>query len=54
MGTFNVFLVFSLVLIGIPAMYFTSSIFIANFYGNFVEQKHTLSFNTQSKDPVTV
>ena len=49
-----VFLVFSLVLIGISAMYFTSSIFIANFYGNFIEQKHTLSFNTQSKDPVTV
>lgn len=48
---FFVFLVLSLVLIGIPAMYFTGSIFIANFYGNFVEQKHTLPFNSQSKDP---
>ena len=50
---FFVFLVLFLVLVGIPAVYFTSSIFIANFYGNFVEQKHTLPFNTQSKDPST-
>lgn len=49
-----VFLCLSLVLIGIPAMYFTGSIFIANFYGHFVEQRHTLPFNTQSKDLSTV
>lgn len=51
---FFVFLVLSLVLIGIPAMYFTSSIFIANFYGHFVEQKYTLPLNTQSQDPITI
>lgn len=51
---FFVFLILYLVLIGIPAMYFTSSIFIANFYGHFVEQNHTIPFNTQSQDPTTV
>lgn len=51
---FFVFLVLSLALVGIPAMYFTGSIFISNFYGNFVEQKHTLPFDTRSKDSVTV
>ncbi len=49
-----VFLILSIVLIGIPAMYFTSSIFIANFYGNYIEQKHTHAIGAQSKNPSTV
>ncbi|MCQ1536344.1 DUF4013 domain-containing protein [Methanosarcina sp. KYL-1] len=34
-----VFIVLIIVLVGIPAMYFTSSIFLANFYGRFVERR---------------
>jgi len=49
-----VFLILSIVLIGIPALFFTNSILIANFYGNYIEQKHTLAFKTQSKDQLTV
>src|SRR5664280_183056 len=49
-----VFLILSIVLIGIPALLFTNSIFIANFYGRYIEQKHTLALKTQSKDPLTV
>ena len=49
-----VFLILSIVLIGIPALFFTNSILIANFYGNHIEQKHTLAFKTQSKDQLTV
>jgi len=49
-----VFLILSIILIGIPAMYFTNYIFIANLYGNFIEQKHTLVLKTQSTDPLTV
>ena len=48
------FLILSIVLIGIPALLFTNSIFIANFYGRYIEQKHTLALKTQSKDPLTV
>jgi len=49
-----VFLILSFVLIGIPALYFTNSVFIANFYGDFIEQKHTMAFKTSSKDPLAV
>jgi hypothetical protein len=49
-----VFLILSIILIGIPAMYFTNYIFIANLYGNFIEQKQTLPLKTQSTDPLTV
>ena len=34
-----VFLVLSIVLVGIPAMFFTNSIFVANMYGRLVEKK---------------
>ncbi|MGA9187411.1 MAG: DUF4013 domain-containing protein [Methanosarcina sp.] len=49
-----IFAILSIVLVGIPAMFFTNSIFIANFYGRLVEQKRTLALKTQSKDPLTV
>ena len=38
-----IFAILSIVLVGIPAMFFTNSIFIANFYGRLVEQKRTLA-----------
>jgi hypothetical protein len=53
-GLSIVFLILSIILIGIPALYFTSSIFAANFYGNFIEQKHTHAFEAQSHNPLTV
>ena len=37
------FLILSIVLIGIPALLFTSSIFFANFYGNLIERKTALT-----------
>jgi hypothetical protein len=49
-----IFLILSLVLIGIPALYFTNSIFVANFYGNYIEQKHVHAFGATSKNPSTV
>lgn len=49
-----IFAILSIIIIGIPAFYFTSSIFIANFYGKFIAQKHTLALKTQSNDPLTV
>jgi hypothetical protein len=49
-----IFMILSFVLIGIPALIFTNSIFIANFYGRYVEQKHTLALGAQSKSPLTV
>ncbi len=49
-----VFLILSIILVGIPAMLFTSSIFIANLYGRLVEQRHNLALKTRSDDPVTV
>ncbi len=49
-----VFLILSFILIGIPALYFTNSIFIADFYGNYIEQKHTHAFETRSEKPLTV
>jgi hypothetical protein len=48
------FAILSIILIGIPAMIFTSSIFIAGFYGNYIEQKNTLAFGTSSKSLSTV
>jgi hypothetical protein len=48
-----IFVILSIVLIGIPALYFTNSIFIANLYGNYIEQKHTQAFKAQSNDPLT-
>lgn len=38
-ATSIIFLVLSIVLIGIPALYVTSMIFAANFYGRFVEKQ---------------
>lgn len=49
-----VFLILSIILVGIPAMLFTNSIFVANLYGRLVEQRHNLALKTQSNDPVTV
>jgi len=49
-----IFAILSIVLIGIPAIFFTNSIFIANLYGRLVEQRHTLALKSQSNDPVTV
>lgn len=49
-----VFTILAFVLIGILALMFTNSIFIANFYGKYIEQKHTLALGTQSKSPTTV
>ena len=47
-----VFAVLSIVLIGIPVMIFTSSIFIANFYGRVVEQKkNSPAFIPQLNEP---
>lgn len=34
-----IFMVLSIVLVGIPAMFFTNSIFVANMYGRLVEKK---------------
>lgn len=34
-----IFLILSIVLVGIPAMFFTNSIFIANMYGRLVEKR---------------
>jgi len=48
------FAILSIILIGIPAMIFTNSILIANFYRNYIEQKHTLAFGTGSKNPFSV
>ena len=49
-----VFLILSIILIGIPGLCFTSSIFVANFYGNYIEQKHPHAFGAQSKNISTV
>ena len=49
-----VFAILSIILIGIPAMIFTNSIFIANFYGSYIEQKHALAFETRSKNPSSI
>lgn len=38
-ATYIIFIVLSIVLIGIPALYFTSLIFTANFYGRFIEEQ---------------
>jgi hypothetical protein len=49
-----VFAILSIILIGIPALCFTSSIFIANFYGRIVEQKNTPIFKPQFDEPSTI
>ncbi|MFZ2499417.1 MAG: DUF4013 domain-containing protein [Methanosarcina sp.] len=49
-----VFAILSIILIGIPALCFTSSIFIANFYGRIVEQKNTPIFKPQLDEPSTI
>jgi hypothetical protein len=49
-----VFFILSFILVGIPAMLFTNSIFVANLYGRLVEQRHNLALKTQSNDPVTI
>ncbi|MDQ1276418.1 MAG: hypothetical protein QG610_1996 [Euryarchaeota archaeon] len=48
-----VFLILSLVLIGIPAFLFTQVIFIANFYGRVVEQKNLPALEPQFNEPST-
>lgn len=49
-----IFLILSIVLIGIPALFFTNSIFIANFYGNYIGKKHTMISKPESEEPVAV
>lgn len=49
-----VFFILSFILIGIPAILFTNSIFVANLYGRIVEQRQTLAFKNQSNEPITV
>jgi hypothetical protein len=49
-----VFLILSILLVGIPAMLFTNSIFVANLYGRLVEQRHTLALKTQLNDFTTI
>ncbi len=39
-----VFLILSILLVGIPAMLFTNSIFVANLYGRLVEQRQNSAF----------
>ena len=48
-----VFLILSLVLIGIPAFLFTQVIFISNFYGRVVEQKNRPALEPQFNEPST-
>lgn len=47
-----VFLILSLVLIGIPALLLTNGIFIANFYGRTVEQKSRPALEPQLNEPL--
>lgn len=49
-----VFAILSIILIGIPGLLFTSSIFIANFYGRVIVQKNSIDFQTQINDPSSV
>lgn len=49
-----IFAFLSFILIGIPGLYFTSSIFIANFYGRYIAHNHTIALKNQSKEPLTV
>ncbi len=49
-----VFAILSIVLIGIPAMIFTNSMLIANFYRRKIEQKNTVAFKAQMSEPSTV
>jgi hypothetical protein len=49
-----VFAILSIVLIGIPAMIFTNSMLIANFYRRNIEQKNTVAFKAQMNEPSTV
>lgn len=49
-----VFLILSFIIIGIPGLFFTSSIFVANFYGNYVVKEHTHAFEAQSNNPLTI
>ncbi len=49
-----VFLILSILLVGIPAMLFTNSIFVANLYGRLVEKRQNPAFKNQSYEPITV
>ncbi len=51
---FIVFFILSFILVGIPAMLFTNSIFVANLYGRLVEQRQNLPFKNQSNEPIKV
>lgn len=49
-----IFLVLSILLVGIPAMFFTNSIFVANLYGRLVEKERTFTLKLQSNDPAII
>lgn len=49
-----VFLILSILLVGIPAMLFTNSIFVANLYGRLVEKRQNPAYKNQSYEPITV
>jgi hypothetical protein len=49
-----IFLVLSVVLIGIPALFFTGTIFIANFYGKCTETKNIFVSKPEYEDQVPV
>ncbi len=49
-----IFLVLSIVLIGIPALFFTGAIFTANFYGKCTEAKNIFVSKPEYKDQVSV
>jgi len=45
-----IFLILSIVLIGIPAMLFTDTIFVANFYGKYTEAKNIFVAKPEFED----
>jgi len=49
-----IFLILSIVLIGIPAMLFTDTIFVANFYGKYTEAKNIFVAKPEFEDQVPV
>jgi hypothetical protein len=49
-----IFLILSIVLIGIPALLFTNTIFIANFYGKCTEAKNIFVSKPESEEPVSI
>lgn len=49
-----IFLILSIVLIGIPALLFTNTIFIANFYGKYTEAKNIFVSKPEYEEPVSI